>query len=167
MNEPRAAWHQLAGVGVLAVAVGVSRRRPVAAFGLTAVLSLASAPALFTVSYGPALGVFALLLGLRAARMGPAVVGFAAVGCVGTARIALVGVDPAPEWLVMTGTLLFGCVFPWLGGRYWRQSRELAEAAWLRAARLEEEQRPSPGTGPGCANGPGSPRTCMTPWATS
>jgi hypothetical protein len=41
----------------------------------------------------------------------------------------------------MTGMLLFGCVFPWLGGRYWRQSRELAVAGWLRAARLEDEQR--------------------------
>ncbi len=42
---------------------------------------------------------------------------------------------------MLTGTLLFGCVFPWLGGRYWRQSRALAEAGWLRAARLEDEQR--------------------------
>lgn len=66
---------------------------------------------------------------------------FTALGCAGTARIALVGADPAPEWFVLTGTLLFGCVFPWLGGRYWRQSRELAEAGRLRAARLEDEQR--------------------------
>ena len=139
LNEPRPGWQQAAGVAVLAVAVAVSRRLPAVAFALVAALSLAAAPALFTVSYGPALGVCALLLGLRAGRARPAVLSFAAVGCAGTARIVLAGADPAPEWLVMTGTLLFGCVFPWLGGRYWRQSRELAEAGWLRAARLEDE----------------------------
>ncbi|MET8572506.1 histidine kinase [Streptomyces sp. NPDC004783] len=141
LNEPRALWQQLAGLGALAGAVGVARRRPLAAFGLAAGLGLAAGPALFSLSYGPALGVFALLLGLRAERARPAVAVFAAVGVLGTARIALVGVDPAPEWLVLTGTLLFGCVFPWLGGRYWRQSRALAEAGWIRAARLEDEQR--------------------------
>jgi signal transduction histidine kinase len=141
LNEPRPGWQQMVGLGMLAVAVVVSRRLPLVAFGLAAALSLAAAPALFTVSYGPALGGCALLLGLRASRARPAVLCFAAVGGAGTARIALVGVDPAPEWLVMTGTLLFGCVFPWLGGRYWRQSRELAEAGWLRAARLEDEAR--------------------------
>ncbi|GGQ43886.1 sensor histidine kinase [Streptomyces mutabilis] len=141
MNEPRPLWQQLAGLGMLAGAAACSRRRPLAAFVLAAGVSLAAAPALFTVSYGPALGVFALLLGLRAPRARPAVAAFVALGLVGTARIALVGVDPPPEWLVMTGTLLFGCVFPWLCGRYWRQSRALAEAGWLRAARLEDEQR--------------------------
>ncbi|QCD57418.1 sensor histidine kinase [Streptomyces hawaiiensis] len=141
LNEPRQGWQQAAGVAVLAVAAALARRVPLAAFGLAAALSLAAAPALFTVSYGPALGVCALLLGWRASRARPAVLCFAAVGCAGTARIALAGADPAPEWLVMMGTLLFGCVFPWLGGRYWRQSRELAEAGWLRAARLEDEAR--------------------------
>lgn len=141
LNEPRPGWQQAAGVVVLAVTVAVSRRLPLVAFGLAAALNLAAAPAMFTVSYGPALSGCALLLGLRAARARPAVLCFTAVGCAGTARIALVGVDPAPEWLVMTGTLLFGCVFPWLGGRYWQQSRELAEAGWLRAARLEDEAR--------------------------
>ncbi|OUC92523.1 sensor histidine kinase, partial [Streptomyces swartbergensis] len=141
LNEPRPLWQQLAGVAVLAVAAALSRRLPLVAFALAAALSLAASTALFTVSYGPALGVFALLLGLRAGRARPAALCFAAVGCAGTARIVLVGVDPAPGWLVMTGTLLFGCVFPWLGGRYWRQSRELAEAGWLRAARLEDEAR--------------------------
>ncbi|WP_235614586.1 sensor histidine kinase [Streptomyces ambofaciens] len=141
MNEPRPLWQQLAGLGMLAVAVALSRRQPFGAFAVTAGLSLAAAPALFSVSYGPALGLFALLLGLREQRARPAVAGFVAVGALGTARIALTGVDPPPEWLVLTGSLLFGCVLPWLGGRYWRQSRALAEAGWLRAARLEDEQR--------------------------
>jgi signal transduction histidine kinase len=141
LNEPRPAWQQAAGAAVLAVAVALARRCPAAAYALTAALGLAAAPALFSVSYGCALGVLALLLGLREARVLPAVLLFAAVGCAGTVKIALVGVDPAPQWVVLTGTLLFGCVFPWLGGRYWRQSRELARAGWTLAARLEGEQR--------------------------
>lgn len=141
MNEPRPLWQQLAGLAVLAAAAALSRRQPLASFALTAALGLAATPALFSVSYGPALGVFAVLLGLRAPRSRPAVAAFVAIALVGTARIALVGVDPPPEWLVLTGTLLFGCVFPWLCGRYWRQSRALAEAGWLKAARLEDEQR--------------------------
>ncbi|MGW3865677.1 sensor histidine kinase [Streptomyces sp. NPDC005047] len=141
LNEPRPLWQQLAGLGVLAVAAALARRRPLAAFALTAALGLADTPALFSVSYGPALATLALLLGLRAPRAHPAVAVLAGTGVVGAARIALVGVDPAPEALVLTGALLFGCVLPWLGGRYWRQSRALAEAGWLRAARLEDEQR--------------------------
>ncbi|MFC9464601.1 sensor histidine kinase [Streptomyces coelicoflavus] len=141
MNEPRAPWQQLAGLAVLAVAVACSRRQPLAAYVLVAALGLAAAPALFSVSYGPALGVLALLLGLRAPRPHPAVAGFLGVGAAGAARIALAGADPAPEAFVLAGTLLFGSVFPWLAGRYWRQSRALAEAGWLRAARLEERQR--------------------------
>lgn len=141
MNEPRAGWRQVAGAAVLAAVVAVARRQPLAGFALTAVLSLVEAPALFTVSYGPSLAVLALLLGLRAPRARPAAVAFGGVGCLGTARIALFGVDPAPEWVVLTATLLFGCVFPWLGGRYWRQTRQLSEAGWTRAARLEGERR--------------------------
>ncbi len=141
LNEPRPLWQKAAGAGVLAVATALARRRPLTAFALTAMACLADAPALFSVSYGPALAVFAVLLGLRAERTGPAAASFAAVAAVGTVRIALGGGDPVPPWLVMTGILLFGCVLPWLGGRYWRQSRELTAAGWLRAARLEEKQR--------------------------
>ncbi|BFO14144.1 hypothetical protein SHKM778_05320 [Streptomyces sp. KM77-8] len=110
--------------------------------------------------------MFALLLGLRSPRAAPAALCFAAVGCAGTAKTALMGPDPVPGWLVLMGTLLFLCVLPWLGGRYWRQSRALTAAGWLRAARLEEEQRLT-GSARGCASGPGSPRTCTTPWGTN
>ncbi|QIP71860.1 ATP-binding protein [Streptomyces sp. VN1] len=141
MNEPRPLWQQLAGLGVLAVAVALARRWPLAAFALGAGLGLSAAPALFSVSYGPALATFALLLGLRAPRAHAAVAGLTGTGVLGAARIALTWADPVPEALVLTGTLLFGCVLPWLAGRYWRQSRALAEAGWLRAARLEDGQR--------------------------
>ncbi|TLS40834.1 ATP-binding protein [Streptomyces montanus] len=140
LNEPRSGVEQLAGLVVLAAAAALWRRWPLVAFAVTASLSLASAPALLTLSYGTALAVFALLLGLRAPGTRPASVAFAAVGLAGTIKIAVRGVDPATEWLVLAGTLLFGVVFPWLGGRYWRQSRELAAAGWARAAQLEREQ---------------------------
>ncbi|MFJ4686119.1 sensor histidine kinase [Streptomyces sp. NPDC088789] len=141
LNENRPLWQQCVGAVVLAAAVTVARRTPLGAFALAAVLGLATAPALFSLSYAPALAVLALLLGLRADRMRPAALCFAAVGCAGTVRIALLGADPAPEWLVLMCTLLFCCVFPWLVGGHRRQGRELAEAGWLRAARLEDEQR--------------------------
>ncbi len=167
MNEPRPLWQKAAGAGVLAVATALARRRPLTAFALTAMACLADAPALFSVSYGPALAVFAVLLGLRAERTGPAAASFAVVAAVGTVRIALGGGDPVPPWLVMTGILLFGCVLPWLGGRYWRQSRELTAAGWLRAARLEEKQRFAEERARLREQGRGSRRTCTTPSATS
>ncbi|WP_435283784.1 hypothetical protein [Streptomyces koelreuteriae] len=68
LNEPRTLWQQAVGAAVLAAAAALSRRLPLAAFGLTATLSLTYAPSLFTASYGPALGTSALLLGLRAGR---------------------------------------------------------------------------------------------------
>ncbi|MFE4785119.1 LuxR C-terminal-related transcriptional regulator [Streptomyces sp. NPDC056716] len=117
LNEPRPLWQRLAGAVVLGVAVAVSRRAPLTAFALSAGLSLTAAPALFTLSYAPALAVLALLLGLRADRIRPAALCFAAVGCAGTVRIGLFGVDPAPEWLVLMCTLLFCCDSPWLAGR--------------------------------------------------
>ncbi|RMI89089.1 hypothetical protein BIU87_32210 [Streptomyces sp. ZS0098] len=104
LSEPRPVWQQAAGAGVLAAATALARRRPLAAFALTAALCLADAPALFGLSYGPALAVFALLLGLRAERTGPAALGFAAVAAAGTVRIALGGVAAAAGWYAYTET---------------------------------------------------------------
>ncbi|MVO86766.1 ATP-binding protein [Streptomyces sp. p1417] len=140
LNEPRPLWGHLAGLAILAAAAATWRARPVTAFLLAASPGL-TAPALFTVSYGPALAALALLLGRHGARVRPALLAFAAVAAVGTARIVVRDVDPVVEWLVLLGTLLFGAVFPWLAGRYWRQGRELAAAGWDRAAQLEREQR--------------------------
>ncbi|MFK4064987.1 histidine kinase [Streptomyces sp. NPDC029674] len=141
LNEPRSAAQQLTGLAVLAGAVAVSRARPLPAFLLSAALGLLTAPSLFTLSFGPALAVFALLLGRRADHARPALLAFAAIVLVGTAKIAARDVDPVVEWLVLTATVLFGAVFPWLAGRYWRQGRELAAAGWARADQLEREQR--------------------------
>ncbi|GHE74800.1 two-component sensor histidine kinase [Streptomyces longispororuber] len=141
LNEPRTAWQQLAGLAALAVAAAVWRRRPALAFLLAAAPGEATAPSLFTASYGMALAAFAFLLGKQGPRLRPALLAFAAVAAAGTVKIAVRDVDPVVEWLVLTATLLFGAVFPWLGGRYWRQSRALTAAALARADQLEREQR--------------------------
>ncbi|CAM5693312.1 hypothetical protein SALBM135S_00379 [Streptomyces alboniger] len=141
LNEPTDAGGQLAALAVLAAAVAARRAHPLLAFLLAAAPGLATAPSLFTLSHGPSLAVFALLLGRRARHTRPALLGFGAVALIGTAKIAVRDVDPVVEWLVLTGTLLFGTVFPWLAGRYWRQNRELAAAGWARADQLEREQR--------------------------
>ncbi|MFG2030688.1 sensor histidine kinase [Streptomyces sp. NPDC048825] len=143
LNEPRTTAEQLAGIATLAAAVAARRKSPLTAFAATAVLSLASEPALLTLSYGPALAAFALLLGLQA-QTRPALTAFGAVGVIGTLQIAVRGVDPSAQWLVLIGTLHFGVVFPWLGGRYWRQSREQLEWEQRIAedrARLSERAR--------------------------
>jgi signal transduction histidine kinase len=141
LNEPIPPWQQAAGIATLALAAASWRRHPPAAFAAAAALGLATAPSLFTLSYGTALAVFALLMGRRAARVKPALLAFGATALAGTAKIAASGADPVVEWLVLMGTLLFGAVFPWLAGRYLRQHRELAAAGWTRAAQLEREQR--------------------------
>lgn len=144
LNEPRTTAEQLAGIATLAAAVAAQRKRPLTAFAATAALSLASEPALLTLSYGPALAAFALLLGLHAQQTRPALMAFGVVGVIGTLQIAVRGVDPSAQWLVLIGTLHFGVVFPWLGGRYWRQSREQLEREQRIAedrARLRERAR--------------------------
>ncbi|WP_033328334.1 sensor histidine kinase [Streptomyces yerevanensis] len=144
LNEPRTPAEQLAGIATLAAAAAIRRRSPLTAFAATAALSLASEPALLTLSYGPALAVFALLLGRHAQQTRPALTAFGAVGVLGTFQIAVRGVDPSAQYLVLIGTLLFGVVFPWLGGRYWRQNREQLEREQRIAedrARLRERAR--------------------------
>ncbi|MGY0017770.1 sensor histidine kinase [Streptomyces sp. YJ-C3] len=141
LHEPAAAWQQLAGLAVLGAATALHRRLPATAFVVAAAPGLAVASSLFTLSYGPALAAFAYLMGLRSRAARPSLLAFAALAAVGTAEIAIRQVDPAAEWLVLMGTLLFGAVFPWLIGRYWRQSRELTAAGWARAGQLEREHR--------------------------
>ncbi|WP_309248872.1 histidine kinase [Streptomyces sp. MNP-20] len=141
LNEPRTAWQQLGGLAALAAAAAIWRRRPTLAFLLAAAPGEATAPSLFTVSYGMALAAYAFLLGRHGPRARPALLAFAAVAAAGTAKVVVRDVDPVVEWLVLMATLLFGAVFPWLAGRYLRQSRALTASALARADQLEREQR--------------------------
>ncbi|MFE9664628.1 histidine kinase [Streptomyces sp. NPDC005955] len=140
-SEPLPPGHRIAALAVLAAATVLGRARPVLAFLLVAALALATGSALLTLETGAALTVFALLLGVRAERAGPAPYAFGAVLLLGLGRSAVRGVDPVSEALVLVSALLLVVVFPWLCGRHWRQRRALAEAGWARAAQLEREQR--------------------------
>lgn len=138
LNEPRAVWQELAGLAVLAAAAAVWRARPLWSVLLVGALGLAASPSLFTVSYGIALAVFCQLLGARGpARTRPVLYAFAGLALAGSVRIVVRDVDPVAEWLILMATLLFGCCFPWLVGRFRRQRRELAVAGLARAAQLE------------------------------
>ncbi|MBO1333898.1 sensor histidine kinase [Streptomyces sp. VRA16 Mangrove soil] len=139
LSEPASVRQELAGLAVLGAATALHRRLPAAAFLVAAAPGIAVASSLFTLSYGCALAVFAYLMGVRSAAVRPALTAFAVLAALGTGKIALRQVDPAAEWLVLMGTLLFGAVFPWLAGRYWRQRGELTAAGWARAAQLERE----------------------------
>ncbi|MGX4733372.1 sensor histidine kinase [Kitasatospora griseola] len=84
--------------------------------------------------------VLAFLLGLRREQVRPAAQVFAAL-----AGVAVLAVGVVPGWIVLGTRFIVVAVgagmTPWLLGRYWSQSRELARAGWERAERLEHEQR--------------------------
>lgn len=141
LHEPDSTWQQLTGIAALGAATALHRRFPATAFLLAAAPGLAVASSLFTLSYGGALAVFAYLMGLRSPAVRPSLLAFGTLAVAGTVKISVRQVDPATEWLVLMGTLLFGAVFPWLIGRYWRQSGELTAAGWARAEQLEREHR--------------------------
>ncbi|MFD5555423.1 sensor histidine kinase [Streptomyces sp. NPDC127068] len=140
-SEPLPPAHRIAALALLAAATVLGRARPLLAFLLVAALALATGSALLTLETGAALTAFALLLGVRADRAGPALYAFGAVLLLGLGRSAVRGADPVSEMLVLVSALLLVVVFPWLCGRHWRQRRALAEAGWARAAQLEREQR--------------------------
>lgn len=138
-------WLNGIELAVLAVAVRLLRRRPLAGWLLVALLALSVSPGMLSLL--PALAVAGLLLGLRGERTRPVLLAFGGVALLGSAGVLVrVGdavryADPVLGWLVMLGTLLFAGVFPWLVGRYRRQARALVRAGWERAERLEHQQR--------------------------
>ncbi|MFC3505401.1 sensor histidine kinase [Micromonospora krabiensis] len=120
---------------VVAVAVAVSRHRPLAALVLVVLGSLADGNFVF------AIPVFSYLTGRRSATAGPAAVAFALIAAGGTAlNLGLLGTGAA-TWFLLASVLLFAGVFPWLVGRHRRQQQELAEAGRRHAAALVREER--------------------------
>ncbi|MFC0508775.1 sensor histidine kinase [Micromonospora costi] len=125
----------VAGLAVLAAAVAVSRRWPVAA------LTLAVLGSLFQGNFVFAIPVFSYLTGRRSATAGPAVAAFGLIAAGGTAlNLGLLGTGAA-TWFLLASVLLFAGVFPWLVGRYRRQQHELAEAGHRHADALAREAR--------------------------
>ncbi|WP_157032338.1 sensor histidine kinase [Kitasatospora cheerisanensis] len=90
--------------------------------------------------WAPVAGGLAFALGMREERVRP---GIAVLAVVAGAAVLAAGVVPGWQVLGTRFTLVAvgAGMLPWLVGRYWRQSRELARAGWERAERLEREQR--------------------------
>jgi signal transduction histidine kinase len=133
-------WLKVTAVPVLAVAVVLSRRRPVLAAALPVALGLAATPELFTEHLMVAQVVLAFLLGRRTAKTQA---GLLFVGGVCLAGLALAVVTPGASLssaVPMTSIAVATVMLPWVAGRYFRQRDELVRSGWELAERLEHEQ---------------------------
>lgn len=120
---------------LLAVAVAVSRRWPVAALVVVVLGSLLDGNFLF------AIPVFSYLTGRRSATAVPAAVAFGVLAAGGTVlNLGLFGTGAA-TWFLLASVLLFAGVFPWLVGRYRRQQAVLADAGRRHAEARDRERR--------------------------
>ncbi|MUL42943.1 two-component sensor histidine kinase [Streptomonospora sp. PA3] len=124
-----------ATMALLAAAVALSRPYPLAAAVLALVVAELMAPgAAFAVT------VLCYLLGRRDARVWPAAAACAA-GAVWLSAVVIAAPELALDVPGMLITYVFSIVLPWMVGSYRRQRRNLDEAGWERARRLEREQR--------------------------
>ncbi|MEU9507731.1 histidine kinase [Micromonospora sp. NPDC048170] len=120
---------------LLAGAVAVSRRWPVAALVVVVLGSLLDGNFLF------AIPLFSYLTGRRSGTAVPAAVAFAVLAAGGTAlNLGLLGTGAA-TWFLLASVLLFAGVFPWLVGRYRRQQAVLADAGRRHAEARDRERR--------------------------
>ncbi|MEV4464405.1 histidine kinase [Micromonospora echinofusca] len=120
---------------LLAAAVAVGRRWPVAALVVVVPGSLLDGNFLF------AIPVFSYLTGRRSATAVPAAVAFAVLAAGGTAlNLGWLGTGAA-TWFLLASVLLFAGVFPWLVGRYRRQQAVLAQAGRRHAEARDRERR--------------------------
>ncbi|MFJ8577801.1 sensor histidine kinase [Micromonospora sp. NPDC093277] len=133
---PRHEVPQLVGsLALLALAVAVGRRLPLAALAAVVLGSLVDGNFVF------AIPVFSYLAGRRSAGAGRVAVLFGVIAVGGTAlNLGLLGTGPA-TWFLLASVLLFAGVFPWLLGRLRRQQRALAEAGRRHAAAEERERQ--------------------------
>ncbi|MEV4665256.1 histidine kinase [Micromonospora echinofusca] len=134
-HSGRATALTLGALLVLAAAVAVGRRWPVAALVVVVLGSLLDGNFLF------AIPVFSYLSGRRSATAVPAAVAFAVLAAGGTAlNLGWLGTGAA-TWFLLASVLLFAGVFPWLVGRYRRQQAVLAEAGRRHAEARDRERR--------------------------
>lgn len=129
----------VAGVLLLAVAVGLGRRWPFAVLLVPLTLNLVRDVELFTLPFMPALVVLALLAGVRAPEVRPALRFFGAVALAGIPVCVLArDLWAWPSQLVM---LLLSVGLPWLVGRWYGQYADLVSTGWRLADRMEREQQ--------------------------
>ncbi|WP_431772101.1 sensor histidine kinase [Streptomyces cucumeris] len=129
-----------AAAPLLAVAVAVGRRWPLAALGVPVALGLALSAKLFTPLYWPALAVFGFLAGCRTAAARPVLWFLGSVAVAGL-PLCVVAERDLWAWPGLLLTLLGAAGLPWLLGRYRRQHAELARLGWRLADRMEREQQ--------------------------
>ncbi|MEU8825996.1 histidine kinase [Streptomyces sp. NPDC048636] len=125
---------------LLAAALAVGRRWPLAALGVPVALSLALSAKMFTPLYWPALAVFGFLAGCRTATARPVLWFLGSVAVAGLPLCVVVERD-LWAWPGLLLTLLGSAGLPWLLGRYRRQYAELTRLGWRLADRMEREQR--------------------------
>lgn len=133
-------WLHVAAVPALAVAVAVSRRRPVLGAAIPAALGLAASPELFTDELLVAQPVMAFLLGRRTSRMRTGVLFLAGVCLAGLVLVAITPAATPSSAVSMAANALVIIMLPCLAGRYARQHDELIQAGWEVAERLQREQ---------------------------
>lgn len=133
-------WIRAAAVPLLALAVAVSRPRPLLAAAIPAALALAATPELFTNQFVLAQVALSFLLGRRTERPRSALLLFGAIAAAGLVLTRAVPHATFDGWGTLVLTVLFAMVLPWLLGRYARQHAALVGTGWELAERLEHEQ---------------------------
>nr|WP_307866112.1 histidine kinase [Streptomyces smyrnaeus] len=134
-------WLRVVAAPLLAAAAAMSRRAPLAAATVPAVLGLTATPELFTSTFAPSLVALSFLLGRRTQDVRPSLVAAALLCAAGLVlALTLPGAD-LWAWFTLVSTVLFAAVLPWLLGRFRRQQYELHSAGWELAARMEREQQ--------------------------
>lgn len=142
---PSGAWislpaFRLVAIGLLAVAVAVSRRAPAVAAAMPGLFALVATGVSYNAQLLFAQVVLAFLLGRRTGGR-RASIGLLIV--LGTLALAYAVVDTGGSssgWFSVTSNALGIVVLPWAVGQYVRQLAELRDAGWELAERLEREQ---------------------------
>ncbi|MBQ0868190.1 sensor histidine kinase [Streptomyces sp. RK75] len=134
-------WLRVVAAPLLAAAAAMSRRAPLAAATVPAVLGLTATPELFTSTFAPGLVALSFLLGRRTQDVRPSLIAAVLLCAAGLVlALTLPGAD-LWAWFTLVSTVLFAAVLPWLLGRFRRQQYELHSAGWELAARMEREQQ--------------------------
>jgi signal transduction histidine kinase len=133
-------WVRIAAVPLLAFAVLVSRRAPVAATAVPMALGLAAAPELLSANLLLAQVLLAYLMGRRSAGRRAPLLLFATVSVCGLLLVPATPSASVSDWFALLVNVLVTFVLPWMAGRYARQHAELVRTGWELAERLEREQ---------------------------
>jgi signal transduction histidine kinase len=131
---------RIPAVLLMALAVLVSRRMPVAAAAVPPALALAATPELYTGNYLIAQLVLSYLLGRRCAGLRPALLFFAAVCAAGLLLLLVRSDSDLGDVFALIANVVLTLVAPWLAGRYARQHDELVRTGFALAEKLEREQ---------------------------